>query len=206
MESSRWTSLLIATGILLASGLLVHSNATDSGELEAAAARVAEVPLVIGSWHGTDDASDAASFSQAGAKSYWMRTYVHEESKASLLVILMCGRSGKMAVHTPEVCYQGAGYELVGAPKAYAWSAETPQRLWTARFDKKVGRPAQLRLYWGWNAQGNWEAAASPRWQYRGEPFLYKLYVSQERASETDAAPDFLRQFVPVLHKTLFPS
>jgi hypothetical protein len=115
-----------------------------------------------------------------------------------------------MAVHTPEVCYHGAGYELRGPPTPFALPTETSQQLWTARFDKRVGRPGQLRLYWGWNAQGNWQAATTPRWQFRGEPFLYKLYVSHEIASptaaEVDPTPEFLRAFVPVMQQTLFPS
>ena len=214
MTLSRWTSFAIAVSVLFASGALAFSYATDSEQLDEAAARVAAVPLVVGSWVGVDDPPDEASFAQAGAKSYWMRTYVHEETKASVQAILMCGRAGKMAVHTPEVCYHGAGYELRDPPLAFAvkGGADDPlDQLWMARFDKRVGRSSQLRLYWGWNARGTWEASATPRWQFRGEPFLYKLYLSCDvptRSAATpnaDAAAEFLPSFVPVLQKTLFP-
>src|SRR5580765_311066 len=114
--SSRYYAFLAATGALLVSGVLSHSLADDSEQLDAAAARVALVPNVVGAWHGQDEKPADNSFEQTGAKSYWMRHYVNSTTKDSVLVILMCGRAGKMAVHTPEVCYSGAGYELQGQP------------------------------------------------------------------------------------------
>ena len=100
--------LLAACGTLLASGLVCHLLAKDSAALDDAAARIALVPKMIGDWHGHDEEPDDRSFEQAGAKGYWMRSYVNQRTKASVLAILMCGRPGKMSVHTPEVCYRGA--------------------------------------------------------------------------------------------------
>jgi hypothetical protein len=66
-------------------------------------------------------------------------------------------------------------------------------------------------LYWAWNADGSWEASSSPRWQFRGAPFLYKLYVSRDInrqpgvAPGADATAQFMREFLPVLDRTLFP-
>jgi hypothetical protein len=201
---TRYYAFLAAIGCLLLSGVLCHSLANDSEQLDAAAARVAQVPQVIGDWHGQDETPEDRSFEQTGAKSYWMRHYVNQKTKDSVLVILMCGRSGRMAVHTPEVCYSGAGYELQDQPTASAIKGD--ERFWTAQFTKKAG---QLRLYWAWNARGTWEASSAPRWEFRGEPFLYKLYVSREISAQepqTDVTAEFLRQFVPVLNATLFPN
>jgi hypothetical protein len=211
MMSARYCAFLAAVAILLTSGVLYHSLAKDSAQLDAAAACVALAPKVIGAWHAHDEATDERAFAQTGAKGYWMRQYVNQETKASVLVILMCGRPGKMAVHTPEVCYGGAGYELRDQPAACAVQNEhrtEASQFWTAQFTKKAGR---LRLYWAWNARGTWEAAAAPRWQFRGEPFLYKLYVSRDVSQQSAVAPEadvtaeFLRRFVPELNRTLFP-
>lgn len=198
----RYYAFLAAVAALLASGVLYHTLAGDSAQLDAAAARVALAPMTIGDWHGHDEAADERAFAQTGAKAYWVRQYVNQKTKASVLAILMCGRSGKMAVHTPEVCYSGAGYVLHSQPAAVALDAEA--HFWSAQFMKNDGR---LRLYWAWNSRGAWEAAEAPRWAYRGEPFLYKLYVSREvRDSGPDATADFLREFVPVLNRALFPT
>lgn len=207
----RVAATAAAASLLILSGVLYHALASDSAQLDPAAARVAEVPMTVGVWQGHDETTDDTAFAQAGAKGYWMRTYTHRDTKASVLAILMCGRAGKMAVHTPEVCYRGAGYELQTDARPLALDNERG-KLWTAAFTKAGKTPTQLRLYWGWNARGSWDAPTSPRWQYRSEPFLYKLYVSRDVTNiasgtlENDPATEFLRDLVPVLEKTLFPA
>lgn len=202
----RYYAFLAALAMLLASGVMYHSLANDSEQLDDAAARVERVPKVVGPWHGEEVALDERAFKQTGARAYWMRQYIHEKTKDSVLVILMCGRAGKMAVHTPEVCYSGAGYQLHDQPAVCPIGSEA--QFWTAKFSKQAG---QLRLYWAWNARGAWEASSSPRWQFRGEPFLYKLYVSRDLGPQATDSPraeataDFLRRFVPELNATLFP-
>src|SRR5690349_20084084 len=92
----------------------------------------------------------------------------------------MCGRSGNMAVHTPEVCYRGAGFELREQPAPVALYDAAGSQMWSATFAKNTGPISRLRLYWAWNSQGEWQAATAPRWEFRREPFLYKLYVSRD--------------------------
>ena len=178
-----------------------------SAALEEALAGVERVPLTIGAWQAETLATDAKAFEQAGAQAYWMRLYTHAQTRQSVLVILMCGRAGRMAVHTPEICYRGAGYELYDTPALASVRAEQgpgPAMFNTARFTKSSSLGSDLRLYWGWNAGEGWQAPASPRWQYRGRPFLYKLYVSTDYASGSDAAADFLRALLPELDGNLF--
>jgi hypothetical protein len=206
MMATRYSAFLTALALLLGSGLLYHSQAGNSEQLDATASRVVLVPSVVGDWHANDVAADDRAFEQTGAKAHWTRRYINQKTKESVLVILMCGRAGKMAVHTPEVCYSGAGYALHDQPTTCPIGGD--DIFWTAKFTKKS---SQLRLYWAWNAIGKWGASTSPRWQFRGEPFLYKLYVSREISEQAGAAPEtdvtaaFLREFMPVLKQTLFP-
>ncbi len=207
--SRRNLAFLAALAMQLASGVLYHLLAKESDQFDPAAERVARVPMAFGAWRGHDEAVDRESFEQAGAKGYWMRSYLNPRTGESILVILMCGRAGKMAVHTPEVCYRGAGYELHDQPAACKIKSDAS--FWTAQFTKKAATPMHLRLYWAWNAHGSWEASSSPRWQFRGAPFLYKLYVSREIGRQAGNAPgadvtaQFMREFLPVLDQTLFP-
>jgi hypothetical protein len=208
--NSRAISFLVATGVLLASGIACHLLAGDSEQLDAAAARVADVPRVVGDWQGHDEEVDETAFAMTGAKSYWTRSYLNKRTKDTVLVILMCGRPGRMAVHTPEVCYGGAGYELRDQPSVVGVKDLAGSQWWHATFTKKTVAPQSLRLYWAWNSQGNWEASAAPRWEFRGKPFLYKLYVSRDTSqqpalsAQADPTLDFLRVFVPVLQQSLF--
>jgi Protein of unknown function (DUF3485) len=210
--SSRNRAILAALAMLLLSGVLYAALAQDSAQLDAAAERVALVPTTVGDWRGTDQETEREAFEQAGAKGYWMREYVNSRSKETVLVILMCGRTGKMSVHTPEVCYRGAGFEMRDQPASCSIRGADAElgSFWTAQFTKKGDRPANLRLYWAWNAQGQWDASPAPRWQFRGSPFLYKLYVSHDMGRQQSVAPgadvtaQFMREFLPVVETTLF--
>jgi hypothetical protein len=213
-------ALLILTGGGLAHGIWAERWQSSSA-LQDAAARVRNVPLEIGDWQGRTLGDDAEVFAQAGALAYWTRSYVHPHRPTSLLVILMCGRPGRMAVHTPEVCYHGAGFSMAAEPKVVTLKSAQGSVLgnfWTARFFKETGLADDLRLIWAWNDGQGWRAPTNPRWEFGGQPFLYKLYLSQDssgatapaggltarRSMTTEAVQDFTRQFLPKLQLTLF--
>lgn len=214
---NRLAAFLIALLVLVAVGFVHGMWGNRWGrpeELDTALARVALVPAAFGDWQAKDvelTPGDQRSFELAGAQRYWMRAYLHRRSQAAITVVLMCGRAGRMAVHTPEVCYRGAGYEMDGVALPVTVSGEAGVPLgafWTARFSKHTGVASDLRLYWAWTADGVWQAPSSPRWLYRGAPFLYKLYVSQDAIRSdvsTEATPEFLRQFLPQVKQALFP-
>src|SRR5207249_7919375 len=138
-----------------------------------AVARMPRVPHTLGDWQARDLEPDDRAFEQAGARGYWMRSYIHGRDRHAVLVVLMCGRAGRMAVHTPDICYQGAGYDMYDTPAQRAIRDDLGENLgtfWTARFAKPGGVGTDLRLYWAWKGQGDWQAPANPRWEFRGEP------------------------------------
>jgi hypothetical protein len=214
---SRTHALIIALVLLLAGGIMHGLSAErwrSSVVLEDAAARLDEVPKEFGDWQSRDEASDEEAFDQAGARRYWTRTYSHRRTKDHVRVILMCGRAGRMAVHTPQMCYRGAGYEMPEDATRYnvdTGGDKPAGSFWTATFTKPAGLSSDLRLFWAWDTRGPWEAAENPRWQFRGEPFLYKLYVAHDLTGQSDSGPaadvaaKFLREFLPELGKALFP-
>ncbi len=205
--------VILAFVMVLSSGLVQawwKDNARKSRNLAEAVARVQLVPWEIGPWKGKPLEMDAKEFTQAGAEGFWMRQYVHRSK--SVTVLLMCGRAGRMAVHTPEFCYQGLGYQTVAAPVRQdipSRPGREGDQFWTARFTKQFGMAGDLRLFWGWNAGAGWQAPSSPRWEYRGVSFLYKLYLVNDTNAgqrvENEAGFAFLKQLLPELEKTLFP-
>src|SRR5204863_3348967 len=120
---------------------------------------------------------------------------------------IVAGRSGPMAVHTPDVCYTSSGHTLVSpqsrvsvTPAGGGPAAE----FWSARFRKgEAGYYSHLTILWGWSHGGPaWEAPANARLALARYPALYKLYVvrSQESADEAHVrAPSdgFLRLLLP---------
>src|SRR5439155_7886441 len=102
----RKTLPLLTGLVLLSLAALVHGVWTGRWEtgraLEDACARVREVPLALGDWKAEELPPDREAFARAGARGYWMRLYRNGQSGEALTVLLMCGRAGKMSVHTPD--------------------------------------------------------------------------------------------------------
>ena len=128
-------------------------------------------------------------------------------------MLLVCGRPGPVAVHTPEVCYPGAGFELAQDRPAKVvvqpGSGYPPAVFRSALFRQQEAlTPASLRIYWSWNSIGNWAVPEYPRFAFAGRPYLYKLYVIFELAGERAEAADateteFLRQLLGAPENTL---
>ena len=122
-----------------------------SADLEAAIRRLSYAPGDLGTWKAEPVEFDAETLDAAGAEGSWVRRYTDARSGASVLVILLCGRSGKMSVHRPEHCYGGAGYEMMAEPVAHELTVDPPSHCWTTRFRKEESTGnVQLRIFWTW--------------------------------------------------------
>jgi len=211
----RFLLLLLCCAVVVGSGL-IHGHWSgrwhSTRALDEALVRVPEVPLTVGDWQGEDVPVEPQPYAQAGAHAYWMRRYHNAKTGDAVSVILMCGPSGRLAVHTPDVCYQGAGYELVGQTKkiTVALGGTGAAEFRTGAFSKdKNPAGSQLRLYWAWSAAGPWQAPDLPRIPFRGEPVLFKLYLIRQftpgaEAPDSGPAVALLQQLLPELNKTLF--
>jgi hypothetical protein len=205
--------LIAALAVLVISGL-AHGLWTQrwhsSQALDDAAARLATVPTTAGHWRSVNVDVDPAPYRQAGAVGYWMRRYTRTDLPGSVSVILMCGQARHMAIHTPDICYRGAGYEMAGeqTKAIVTFSSGGNGEFWTAHFRQST-RPAgaTLHLCWSWSSGGSWQAPSSPRWTFGGSPYLYKLYVVYETPSDGPQdriTTQFLEEFMPVLQQSLF--
>jgi hypothetical protein len=213
----RPSHVLTAFALLALSGLahgLWTGRWQPSDARDEALARVGRVPLTAGNWKGHDLEVDPAPFRQARAEAYWTRRYEDSKGRA-VTVILMCGRSGPLAVHTPDVCYRGAGYEMAADPEPVEVRSGSggPAHFWMARFQKEgPGAEGQLRLFWSWSTGGGpWLAADRPRLAFAGQPDLYKLYVISDLTTPDgplagDPALDLLRDLLPSLDRALAPA
>jgi hypothetical protein len=218
LHTARILSTSAALGIILVSGLL-HGMWTgrwgDSRELETGIERLQNIPLQIGDWKAKELEMDPKHLRQARLAGAWMRCYVQERTGVSLTVLLMCGRSGPVAAHPPNVCYGGAGYDMVGRPAKQSLASQasiSADQFWTAKFKKQRGAlPESLRIHWAWNGNGTWLAADFPRLSFGRFPVLYKLYVVRslkagEDRADIDPSSEFLRMFLLQIGPILFPS
>jgi hypothetical protein len=205
----------IAIVAVLGTGV-VHGLWTDRWKVgeapAAAAARLTKVSFTLDDWEG--EPLDAAPTLGDALAGHLYRRYVNRQSGQSVVVAVFCGRPGPIAVHTPDVCYAGGGYD-VGTPVRHTVSpgAQTPPaELKTAQlFKTRSSDRSQLRIFWSWSADGNWTAPDNPRFTFARRPFLYKLYVIRETSSggqSLDSEPclELLQLLLPELQRCLFAS
>jgi hypothetical protein len=211
-------SRLIAFGVVLAAVLVSGAVAGfpsgrwgGSRALQTAAARLDQLPLSLGAnWDVQAQNLREREIAIAELEGYTSRRYLHRRTGTIISVLLVCGRPGPISVHTPEVCYTGAGYFPSGAARAYSAPASAPGQFQVRDFQKgNVATPSLLRIFLSWGCKGEWSVPSHPRFAFAGKPYLYKLYVVREmaRANEPldkDPAAEFIKELMPQLQETLF--
>lgn len=209
----RLLSVLLLFVVVLGSGIAhgVWSGRWNVSDGPArAAARLSEVPMTVGDWDGRAGELDPRHLSVADISGAHVREYVNRRTGSVVSTLLVCGRPGPVSVHTPEICYSGVGYGLVGTRSRYAAPALAAE-FWVCDLQKpQAATPDRLRIFYAWNAEGAWLAPENPRLTFFRQPALYKLYVIRkllpgDETLENDPAVDFLKVFLPQLNKSLCP-
>jgi hypothetical protein len=217
----RWLVLVIAVAGLAAAAAVegVFSNRWgDAEDARLAAERLARVPAAFGDWTSEELPQDPKVIRWAEATGHVSRLYTNPRKGAPVSVLMLCGPTGPIGAHTPEVCYAGSGMRMGGAPQKKALSAPggAGATYWTARFEKPGAFERPLRVGWMWGADGDWRASDDPRTDFALRGALYKLYVQYTEPPAPaggspggPAPPDpidvFLTDFLPEVKKVLAP-
>jgi hypothetical protein len=210
---SRIFRLLAALPVVIAFGVvdgIWSERWGPSPDLEQAAARLDEVPIQVGNWEGHDKPIDKRQLERLGIRGYVNRVYVNRRTGAELEVFLVYGKRGPICVHTPDVCFEGAGYTRQGAITRRTAPRRVPAEFWTARFRPAGGAMfPPKRIDWAWTINGDWQAPDSPRLAFARSAALYKIYVihnmrPQGGAADNDPTPEFVRQFLPAVNRCLY--
>ena len=209
----------VAGVALLAGAGLVHRTQTsalrDPGVLTVAAERLAEVPAEFDGWVSEPLELTPRQLELAEASGGFARRYRGPNGEGPVEVMLLTGPQGPISVHPPTVCFRGAGYRQC-SPVANVSAGEVDgvDEFAAASFEKAIdGRPVRIRTHWAWGVGSGWSAPEAPRVAFAGEPYLYKLYVTEFRAvdAEESGAGDaprpetlaFLNKFLPRLRSAL---
>jgi hypothetical protein len=214
----RFLVIAAAVGVLVGAALFEGARTNrwgDAEDVRAAAAKLDGVPREVGPWSSTENPIAPKILRVAEAVGHVSRTYRNRDTGAQVEVLLLCGPSGPIAAHTPDVCYAGNGYKMVGRRSRMTLPAAggTAATYWSARFEKEATDDA-LRVCWAWGVDGTWEASESPWGEYALRPALYKLYVTRRAAATADAdretnpdpVEEFLTAFLPEVKKALAPN
>src|SRR5687768_16522198 len=99
--------------------------------------RLERIPLRLGSWIGENVKLTERELAIGHIKGYWHRRYLQPSNGKIMTVLLVCGRPGPIAAHSPEVCFAGAGYSQVGVATRRTAPARYKNgngEFWTASF------------------------------------------------------------------------
>jgi hypothetical protein len=207
---------LVAITLVISSGV-AHGLRTDrwgSPRDRGPLLALDRVPLAIGDWRGRAEAVDPRMLDSAELDGCLMRGYENTRTGESVSLFIAYGRPGPVCVHSPNICYVGAGYRParsgpVKVPIPSGRRGAHAELRWTD-FEKPGPLPAErLRIFWSWSATGDWKTPDYPRLAFGLQPSLYKLYVvrrgvDQDERAEDDRCLDFVRVLVPELEKSLF--
>ena len=197
-------ALLVAVGVVHG---VWSERWSDGADLDEAVARLEHMPLNVGDWEGkrTDHVNDPRS-GLAGSVTFRFR---HVKSGKAVTVFLACGRPGPVSVHTPDVCYAGAGFE-VERIATFTSPRLAGQTFFTSRLvRKRTTEQSAQRIFWAWHGTDGWEVSDNPRVSFAGRGALYKMYVIREiigpsDSLENDPCVELMEVLLPALEKHVF--
>lgn len=212
--------------MLAASGAdaVLNRGLNDPDAVKTAAARLSLIPEQIGLWASSPEEIDEREKRLAGIGGSLRRTYRNAENGYVVSLTVLCGAAGPMSVHPPTACFEGVGYRLSSGPAVVIFKdadagseadagthgeseGDLNSALNRASFRLPDSSSSEIvRVFWGWSDDGIWKAPENPRLAFRGQPFLFKLYVvdrSLHQADDVKQAETFLEQALPVIRREL---
>jgi hypothetical protein len=220
MSPWRWAAL---TCLLL--GISAGARFWREWQFAALAARsetcpfpLAELPRAMGTWQaagGSEIRLDPEVALFAGASDHIVRDYIDEKTAERASALALYGLGPLVSPHTPELCYQAAGYKLVRGPIDHAITVpgvKGPVRYRWAIYAKRVGHVSRYEeAYCTFLHHGDWlPEAATTRWKmFRYDPGLFKVQIARSVSglSENGKGPceDLLGEIVRQVNNRLPP-
>ncbi len=186
-----------------------------AAQLKTASDRVAEVPNFVGDWKGEPQEANEDQLRVARVTAHQSNEFFNLRTGARVSSFIVCGKPRHVAIHTPDDCYVAAGFSMLDQPERVEIETEDGTAEFYTTVFKKVenGNHVQLRVFWAWNRDGQWEAPQYPRWAYAWGPALYKMYVMAPVnntddlvVSEDHPGVMFIKSMVPEANAALFAS
>ena len=219
---SRTQIVAMALIILGAAGAstLIHGRLTDrwvpmsSETLDLFTQRVPRIPKQIGDWRGTDTDIGDKQFSATGCTAYISRFWTNQTTGDTVSMYVVSGTARHITIHSPDWCYQGAGYDMESRPSQFVMDCGELKPEWlTSSFKKEhpanPGVEQRLRIFWSYSDDGQWQGPNLAKMFYGGRPALYKIYLicdatSGSAAAEDSPALDFAKMVMPKINQILF--
>jgi hypothetical protein len=178
------------------------------------------LPLTIGDWEAAKDGElDKASITMLEIQdSYIMRSYKNTITQEAVHITIMLGPSGRVTVHTPEICFGGKDYTKEDARVSVPINVQVDDgaktiedSFWKVDFvGKSLDTNNRISFYYAHSDGGPWIATENPRWEFSKHRSTYKLQAQAYSAApsedkSTDTVKEFLTAVLPEIHAHLAP-
>lgn len=219
-------SALILMGLVLsvvvAIGTYAHGIMTDRWErvngelLNQFTVQVPKIPLSFGDWEGTEEFISDKEFEATNCTAYISRRYVNRGTGEIVSMYCVSGTARHITIHSPDWCYQGAGYKMQGKPVQYSApysGGSSSAEFLTASFHKadvaNTGNDKTLRIFWTYSDDGEWIGPPWAKAFFAGRPALYKIYLicdcsGQDTSAGASPANKFTSDLFQSINQTLF--
>lgn len=180
--------------------------------LAKAAATLEAAPEECGPWRMLSETKlDPQIVELLACAGYVNRSYRNLQTGDTVHVAIVAGPPGRIAVHTPEICYVSQGFHIEQSPTRR--SLELPEgaraELTFSSFVPDAVGPegaGTLVAYHAFSDGGAWRSPAYPRFAFGGRPFLLKLQLASRTGADSepsspDPCRDFLDAFLPALRR-----
>lgn len=143
---------------------------------------LADLPMTIDAWKGRNATMDPLIVRGSGSTDIVTRRYVNQKTGVSLDVVILFGPTSDMFIHTPELCYPAAGYDVLSGaverPIAVDGMGTIPFR--SLAFTKGEGGLADTQeVYYSLWYDGRWTTqSTSPKASQR-IPGMYKVQIAR---------------------------
>ncbi len=189
----KFLPLALVVSTIVSAGTYFHGQRTDrwnppnSQLLKDFTDRVPKLPLRIGDWQGTEHRIPDKEFDLTNCTAYVSRRYVNRKTDEAVSVYVVSGTARHITIHSPDWCYQGAGYKMDGRPEQYSipygTDGEQAQFLTSAFRKSNPANPNMeevLRIFWTFSDDGEWQGPVywgGPKAYFSGRPAMYKIYL-----------------------------
>lgn len=219
----KFVPMAVVISIILGAGTYLHGIASDRWEpqdselLGTFTECIPNLPSTIGGWEGTDDKIADKEFDLTNCTAYVSRRYVNKGTGQIVSVYAVSGSARHITIHSPDWCYQGAGYKMDKDPEQTTidcGNGLNPEFL-TAVFRKPdpsgSGQQQALRIFWTYSDDGDWKGPAWAKAFFAGRTALYKIYlIAPANPNDTEIASSsavpFAKDAFAVFNQALFDS
>lgn len=199
-----WARVGLTLALAASGGAL---RARMSAEVDAEIARMSASPFALssipdelGDWRrdpAREKALDPSIARGTGATDQISRVYVDRRTGVALDVVVLYGPAQEMFIHSPENCYQAAGYGRAAGPAtrtlpAASGSSDGEGRSFrTLVFTKGVGGTAETQeVYYAWRLRGRWALDLGVYKELRRVGGMHKVQVGRAAAPGELTGPD----------------